>query len=171
MAMAQQGWKANNKRIRRLWREEVCGCRKSGTAKKRLTGISVAVGAMSPIPTECDPGVDFQFDTTANGRTPQRCSTIDEFTREALAIEVDRSIDAAVSSTSWTVWRSRMGRRTMCVSTNGLEFVRMPPCRIGAIQQCRFTFHRSRLAVAEHLDRIIQSVSRLRDELFNLMAL
>jgi putative transposase len=38
--------------------------------------------------------MDFQFDTTADGRTLKLFNVIDEFTREALAIEVDRSIDA-----------------------------------------------------------------------------
>jgi putative transposase len=38
--------------------------------------------------------MDFQFDTTADGRTLKMLNVIDEFTREALAIEVDRSIDA-----------------------------------------------------------------------------
>ena len=42
------GWQVNNKRIRRLWREE--GLRvPQRCKKKRLTGIGVAVGAMSPI--------------------------------------------------------------------------------------------------------------------------
>ena len=42
------GWQVNNKRIRRLWREE--GLRvPQRRKKKRLTGIGVAVGAMSPI--------------------------------------------------------------------------------------------------------------------------
>jgi putative transposase len=38
--------------------------------------------------------MDFQFDTTADGRTLKMLNTIDEFTREALAINVDRSADA-----------------------------------------------------------------------------
>ena len=36
----------------------------------------------------------FQFDTTADGRTIKMLNVIDEFTREALSIEVNRSIDA-----------------------------------------------------------------------------
>ena len=36
----------------------------------------------------------FQYDTTAEGRTVKMLNVIDEFTREALAIDVDRSIDA-----------------------------------------------------------------------------
>jgi transposase InsO family protein len=45
-------------------------------------------------PSESDMAMDFQFDTTADGRTIKLLNVIDEFTREALAIEVDRGIDA-----------------------------------------------------------------------------
>ena len=38
--------------------------------------------------------MDFQFDTTADGRTLKLLNIIDEYTREALTITVDRSIDA-----------------------------------------------------------------------------
>src|ERR1700745_4139710 len=87
------GWKVNNKRIRRLWRDE--GLRvPQRRKKKRLTGIGVAVGAMSPIRPNAIWAMDFQFDTTADGRTLKMLNVIDEFTREALAINVDRCIDA-----------------------------------------------------------------------------
>jgi putative transposase len=62
--------------------------------KKRLTGIGVAVGAMSPIRPNVLWAIDFQFNATADGRTMKMLNVIDEFTREALAIEVDRGIDA-----------------------------------------------------------------------------
>jgi putative transposase len=75
-----------------LWREE--GLRVPQRRKKRLTGIGVVVGAMSPIRPTVIWAMDFQFDTTADGRTIKMLNVIDEFTREALAIEVDRGIDA-----------------------------------------------------------------------------
>lgn len=87
------GWQVNNKRIRRLWREE--GLRvPQRRREKRLTGIGVAVGAMSPIRPNVIRAMDFPFDTTADGRTLKMLNVIDEFTREALAIEVYRCIDA-----------------------------------------------------------------------------
>jgi len=49
---------------------------------------------MSPIRPNVIWAMDFQFDTTADGRILKMLNVIDEFTREALAIEVDRSIDA-----------------------------------------------------------------------------
>lgn len=91
--MARAGWQVNNKRIRRLWREE--GLRDpQRLRKKRLTGIGVPVGAMCPIRPNVFWARDFQLDTTADGRTLKMLNVIDEFTREALAIEVDRSINA-----------------------------------------------------------------------------
>jgi len=93
IAARKAGWKVNNKRIRRLWREE--GLRvPQRRKKKRLTGIGVPVGAMCPIRPNVIWAMDFQFDTTADGRTMKMLNVIDEFTREALAIEVDRSINA-----------------------------------------------------------------------------
>ena len=110
------GWQVNNKRIRRLWREE--GLRvPQRRKKKRLTGIGVAVGAMSPIRPNVIWAMDFQFDTTADGRTMKMLNVIDEFTREALAIEVDRPSTPMASSMSWIAWPSPTGRRTTCAST------------------------------------------------------
>ncbi len=87
------GWKVNDKRIRRLWREE--GLRVPPPRKqKRLTGIGVAVGVMSPIAPNFIWAMDSHFDPPADGRTLKMLNVIDEFTREALAITVDRSIDA-----------------------------------------------------------------------------
>ena len=62
--------------------------------KKRLTGIGVVVGAMSPI----RPNLIGRW-TSSSTPPPMAAplkmlNVIDEFTREALAIEVDRAIDA-----------------------------------------------------------------------------
>ncbi len=87
------GWQVNNKRIHRVWRAEGLWVPQR-RRKKRLTGIGVAVGAMSPIRPNAIWAMDFQFDTTADGRILKMLNVIDEFTREALAIEVDRRIGA-----------------------------------------------------------------------------
>lgn len=87
------GYTVNDKRIRRLWREE--GLRvPQRRRKKRLTGIGVQIGAMCPIRPNVVWAMDFQFDTTADGRSLKLLNVIDEFTREALAIKIDRSINA-----------------------------------------------------------------------------
>lgn len=93
-AMARrEGWVVNNKRVRRLWRDE--GLRVPyRPKKKRRTGTGTTVGAMCPIRPDVVWAMDFQFDTTADGRTIKMLNIIDEYTREALAIRVERSITA-----------------------------------------------------------------------------
>ncbi len=87
------GFRDNKKRIRRLWREEslLVPQRKR---KKRLMGIGTQIGAMCPIRPNALWALDFQFDTTADGRTIKMLNVIDEFTRESPKIAVERRIDA-----------------------------------------------------------------------------
>jgi putative transposase len=88
-----EGWRVNDKRIHRLWRDE--GLRVPyKKRKKRLHGIGVLTGQMCPIRPNVIWAADFQFDQTRDGRTIKILNVIDEFTREALATEADRSIDA-----------------------------------------------------------------------------
>jgi putative transposase len=76
-----------------LWRDE--GLRvPQRRRKKRLCGIGAPVGAMCPIRPDALWALDFQFDTTTDGRTLKMLNVIVEFTRECLAIEIARSIDA-----------------------------------------------------------------------------
>ena len=62
--------------------------------KKPHRGIGTAVGAMCPIAPNALWALDFQFDTTVDGRTLKLLNIVDEYTRECPAIVVDRSIDA-----------------------------------------------------------------------------
>jgi len=92
-AARKAGWIVNNKRIHRLWRDE--GLRVPYAKKKRpLRGIGVQVGAMCPIRPNVVWALDFQFDQTTDGRMLKLLNVIDEHTRECLAIDVNRSIDA-----------------------------------------------------------------------------
>ena len=92
-AARNAGWVVNDKRIHRLWREE--GLRVPYRKKKRpLRGIGAPVGAMCPIRPDVVWALDFQFDQTSDGRMLKLLNVIDEYTRECLAIDVDRCIDA-----------------------------------------------------------------------------
>jgi len=89
----REGRRVNDKRIQRLWRDE--GLRVPyRTRKKPHRGIGAAIGAMSPIAPNVVWALDFQYDTTVDGRTIKLLNIVDEYTREALAIVVERSIDA-----------------------------------------------------------------------------
>jgi putative transposase len=93
VAAREDGWRVNAKRVHRLWRDE--GLRVSYKKRKtRLKGIGVVTGAFCPIRPNVVWAADFQFDQTRDGRTIKILNVIDEFTREALVAETDRSIDA-----------------------------------------------------------------------------
>ncbi|UXA11579.1 IS3 family transposase [Mycobacterium sp. SMC-8] len=158
------GWKINNKRIRRLWREE--GLRvPQRRRKKRLTGIGVAVGAMSPIRPNVIWAMDFQFDTTADGRTIKMLNVIDEFTREALAIEVARSIDADGVVEVLDRLALVHGAPVYVRFDNGPEFVAH-----AVADWCRFNSARSLFIDPGSLwqNAFVESFNgRLRDELLN----
>jgi putative transposase len=92
-AARRGGWVVNDKRIQRLWRDE--GLKVPYRKRKKPhRGIGTAVGAMCPIRPNALWAMDFQFDTTADGRILKLLNVVDEHTRECPAIVVDRSIDA-----------------------------------------------------------------------------
>ena len=93
IAAREERWRVNAKRVHRLWRDE--GPRVPyEKRKKRLQGIGVVTGAFCPIQPNVIRVADFQFDQTRDGRVIKILNVIDEFTREALSSDTDRSIDA-----------------------------------------------------------------------------
>jgi len=88
--LRREGRQINAKRVQRLCREEALKV----PYKKRVGGVGTAVGRMCPIRPDALWAMDFQFDATADGRSLKLLNLVDEFTREALAIDVERSIDA-----------------------------------------------------------------------------
>src|SRR3569833_4033494 len=88
-----------------------------------MTGIGVAVGVMSPIRPNVIWAMDFQFDSTADGRSIKLLNVIDEFTREALAIEVDRCINADGVVAVLDQLAAARGAPTYVRFDNGPEFV------------------------------------------------
>jgi putative transposase len=92
--LRREGYCVNHKRIQRLCRDE--GLRVLKKAKKRSRiGTSETDGTRlrATYPNHVW-AIDFQFDQTTNLKTLKLLNITDEFTKEALAIEVDRSITA-----------------------------------------------------------------------------
>ncbi len=93
-SLRSEGWQANRKKIQRLWREE--GLRVPAKRRKRQRlGVSTSPAARlrAQRPNHVW-ALDFQFDTTVDGRILKLLHVVDEHTREALAIQVERRIDA-----------------------------------------------------------------------------
>jgi putative transposase len=92
--LVQEGWCVNRKRVARLWREE--GLRVPARTRKRrrlggADGETIRLRATRPDEVWA---IDFQHDQTADGRVLRLVNVVDEFTREALVMRVERSLSA-----------------------------------------------------------------------------
>ena len=90
--LLREGWTINRKRTRRIWRQE--GLRRPVRARKRRRqgdGQTARLRATKPNEVWA---VDFQFDETSDLRRIKLCNIVDEYTREALAIRVERTCTA-----------------------------------------------------------------------------
>lgn len=87
--LVREGWTLNRKRTRRLWRAE--GLRRpQNCRKRRRLNLASADRLQATCPNHVW-AIDFQFDETADCRRLKLTNIVDEFTREALAMEVNRS--------------------------------------------------------------------------------
>src|SRR4051812_13180498 len=89
-----EGWAVNRKKIQRLWREEGLRVPQRKRKRQRLGDSTVPAKRLRAERPNHVWALDFQFDTTSDGRTLKLLHVVDEHTREALAIRVARSIDA-----------------------------------------------------------------------------
>ena len=167
--LTREGFCVNHKRIQRLCRDE--GLRVTSKAKKRSrVGISTINGTRlrATHPDEVW-AIDYQFDQTTDIKTLKLLNITDEFTKEALAIEVQRSITADDTVTVLERLVSLRGRSP--------DFLRMdngPELTANALRDwCRFSG--SGTAYIEPgspwENPFIESFNgKLRDELLNVEA-
>jgi len=93
-ALREDGWAANRKKIQRLWREEGLRVPQRKRKRQRLgTSTTPAARLRAERPNHVW-ALDYQFDTTVDGRVLKLLHVVDEHTREALAVQVERRIDA-----------------------------------------------------------------------------
>jgi len=84
----------NRKRTQRIWREEGLRVPSKARKRRRVGASTAAAGRLSAERPNHVWALDFQHDATTDGRELKFLNVVDEFTREALAIECARSIDA-----------------------------------------------------------------------------
>jgi len=92
--LVDEGWALNRKRTQRLWREEGLRVPARRRKRRRLGESTVPADRLAAERPDHVWALDFQFDLTADGRILKLLHVVDEFTREALAIECRRRIDA-----------------------------------------------------------------------------
>jgi len=91
--LLDEGWSVNRKRVQRLWREEGLRVPRRKRKRARLGDNHDGKRLRAERPDHVW-ALDFQSDETADGRQIRILNVVDEFTREALASEVARSITA-----------------------------------------------------------------------------
>jgi len=122
--LRREGWPLNKKRVHRLWREEGLKVpdrqrkrRRLGDAENSCTRRRRATHRNHVW------SYDFVMDETEEGRRLKMMPVVDEYSRECLSIEVERSITADdVVSTLASLFRRR-GEPAFIRSDNGPEFV------------------------------------------------
>jgi putative transposase len=87
--MRREGWRANHKRVERLYREEGLSLRRR-RGRKRLSHLPVARERL--VAANQTWAVDFIHDSLIRGRHVRAFAVLDQWSRESLAIEVDVSL-------------------------------------------------------------------------------
>jgi putative transposase len=90
--LKDKGWQVNHKRVERIWRKEGLKVPKKQPKRGRLWLNDGSCIRLRPEHKDHVWSYDFMIDRTANGRALKILNIIDEYTRECLAILVDRKI-------------------------------------------------------------------------------
>lgn len=121
--LRQEGWRVNRKRVHRLWRQE--GLRVPGIQLKR-TRLGHSRNGILRHRAEHKNHVwalDFIHDTDHRGRPLKWLSVVDEFTRQCVALVVDRSLTSrGVAEVLIDLFTTR-GVPMHIRSDNGPEFI------------------------------------------------
>jgi putative transposase len=117
--LTREGLRINHKRVHRLY--QAAGLQVRRRRRKRLTRTE-----RMPLPTPARRlerwSMDFTLDTLADGRTFRTLNIVDDFTRECVAIEVDRSLPGLRVARVLDRLHGAVGLPETIVVDNGPEF-------------------------------------------------
>ena len=124
--LERQGWQVNQKKIRRLYREEKLQVRKRGGRKR-------ALGTRRPMVVRERPderwSLDFVSDAFTDGRRFRVLAVVDDYSRECLALVADTSLSGLRVTRELTAVMARRGKPQTIVSDNGTELTSMAVLR------------------------------------------
>ena len=121
--LQREGWRVNHKRVERLWRQEGLKVPKKQKKRGRLWLTDGSCLRMKPERPNHVWSYDFIADRTVDGRPLKMLTILDEYTRECLAIDVQR----------------RMGPIHVRERPAGLFLERGPPAYIRSDNGSEFT--------------------------------
>lgn len=121
--LKRAGWAVNRKRVQRLWREYGLKVPAQQSKRRRLgEGEAGAIRLRPSAPNECW-CYDFIYDQTEDGRMLKILPVLDEYTRECLAIPVQRSLNADDVVRTLEGLALTRGAPRYIRSDNGPEFI------------------------------------------------
>jgi len=118
-----EGWHVNHKRVERIWRQEGLKVPKRQPKRRRLWFNDGSCVRLRAVHKDHVWSYDFVADRTSDGRAIRMLNIIDEYTRECLAIRVDRKITANDVIDTLADIFIRRGTPQFIRSDNGPEFV------------------------------------------------
>ena len=123
--LRREGWSVNKKRVHRLWRQEGLKVPEKQRKKRRLLLGESENGYTRRRAEHKDHlwSYDFVMDRTDDGRRLKMLAIVDEYTRECLSIEVERSITAREVVKVLAKLFELRREPTFIRSDNGPEFV------------------------------------------------
>ncbi len=120
--LCREGWRVNNKRVERIWRREGLKVPRNQPKRGRLWLNDGSCIRLRPAWKNHVWSYDFVEDRTHDGRKIRMLTVIDEYSRECLAIEVDRRLRSDDVLDALTELFVRHGPPEHIRSDNGSEF-------------------------------------------------
>ncbi len=121
--LRREGWQVNRKRVQRLWQQAGLRVVAKQTKRRRQgLGENGCTVMRAEYPNHVW-SYDFLMDRTEDGRLLKLMGVVDEYTRECLAIEVDRSITSTEVLQVLSRLMCERGEPGYIRSDNGPEFI------------------------------------------------
>jgi len=118
-----EGWYVNHKRVERIWRREGLKVPKKQPKRRRLWLNNGSCVRLRPRYKNHVWSYDFVADRTSDGRAFRMLTIIDEYTRECLAIEVNRKLNSHNVMDVLSQLFIERGTPQYIRSDNGPEFI------------------------------------------------
>ena len=160
--LGKEGCAMNQKRFRRLYREEGLAVRKRG-GRKRALGMRAPLSL--PARSNERWSLDFVSDSFTDGRRFRILAVVDDFTRECLALVADTSLSGARVARELDAVIAVRGRPKTCVSDNGTELTSMAILQWSKV--VRVDWHYIAPGKPQQNAFVESFNGRLRDELLN----
>lgn len=121
--LRSEGWEVNVKRVARIWRQEGLKVPQKQPKRGRLWLNDGSCIRLRPEHKHHVWAYDFVFDRTHDGRTLKLMTIVDEYSRECLAVEVDRKLNSRDVLRVLARLMLRHGIPGYIRSDNGPEFI------------------------------------------------